>query len=808
MKRAGVATALFTAMACGGEPPPIEDAGRGGPDAGAALADAAVEPDAGAALADAAVEPDAGAVPPDAGDAPTCGGATGAPCADGEGCVATDDCLPDSICNTPDHPLHDPAQRAGVCIQVLCRGDADCASGQVCTAERVCRARTCQAESDCPAGELCSAGVCAAPPPVDRCDVIGRPVFVREGTRVALEARVRDASGRVIGGAPLTWSSSAPARAGVEGGEVVGGREAGVADVTAVVTATLRACTGSVRVENVAPSQPGEVRVRVVDAHAGGPIDDARVVVFAGGVQHESRTDATGLSLIAGVADPLTSVTVLASEREYVSVLAPGTRDLLVPLERAPDPSQVGGFRGSVALPATALGQLGIGAVGPALPGDLSRFSLAAFTGQNVPTLIDAPQLGIQETADLPGNMMLSLGNQRFTVDVMGSDLRCQGSNPPADDLGCYVVAAPEGPGLGWAIARRAPLAEVSSIAGRLASAMGASDSPTAAMLALLPLFRAGSHGVAADLTTTAAPRVDAATGQPSALCSSPATRMSDARCRPDYAAFSEVRIAAEAAFTAHAAVSLPRLPRGPAGHHASGALVFAAAATGRRGLVPLGLGGGADVAAMGEAADGVVAGVDAPFGPHSEALPDGVVPLSVAPPHSGLEGSPLALVAVAFDEARSPDDNVGRRFSGLVEPIVRVAPALGFGGREFLGYATGVLDRDRAELRDAAAPAGSVLRIEIVRGRRAWRIYTATPSAVVELPGVLEARIDLLSGAGTPDVTLHALRLRAPAGGGSAYGELFTMGSGANLDRIGAVTEAFSMQVCDADARAPCRIE
>jgi hypothetical protein len=76
--------------------------------------------------------------------------------------------------------------------------------------------------------------------------------------------------------------------------------------------------------------------------------------------------------------------------------------------------------------------------------------------------------------------------------------------------------------------------------------------------------------------------------------------------------------------------------------------VVLSAALTGSRGLVPLGLTAGLDTTAATQTADGKINGVDKPFGQFSTKLMDGQVPLTTAVPHSGIEGSKLALLSAS----------------------------------------------------------------------------------------------------------------------------------------------------------------
>ncbi len=730
-----------------------------------------------------------------------CGGVTGLICQDGQYCQFSGDCNVGSICNTSDDPYYDSSQPPNVCTRLVCARDQDCVGGRVCSVERVCVVPACQAASDCAPTDVCSGGTCVAAPTVGvSCEVLTPDTFVSPTRSVRLEARALDARGRVVGGLSYRWASSAPPRVGVVDDVATGGGELGVAEVTAVVllgTSSV-ACAGQVVIENVTPVLSARVQVRVVAAESGAPVVGARVIVFVDGAQQELTTDGTGAAVFPPSVGDVGWVTVMSAGRSYLSVIAPGTRDLFLPLDRAPTPQLAGGFRGAVDVSSSIRGDMYVGLAGTALPLDLSGFRLSMLLGDPIDTTINAPQLGLNnQEMTLAGNLMVRLGNERFTVDRSTTNLRCQGLDPGPQELGCFVARAPAGRSAAWTLSTRLRLQDVASLAGRLSSGLEGGFDMVTILPDMMPLLRTAPSGVDADVITTEVARVDAVTGQASALCSNPSTAPDDTRCRADFARYASVPLRATAARRIHTAVQVPSLPVA-GGQRPEAVLVFNAAVS-PLGLVPLGLGGARDDV---DAPDGLVEGEDKPFGPFSATLPDGRVALSSAVPHSGLEGLPLRLIAVAYD--RALESGTGSRISGLVEPAATMAPDMGFGGRTFLAHPTGVIDRAAATFAGTTPSDATLLRIELVRGGSAWRIYAPPTTTTLTLPPVMEARVDLLAGGAAPQASIQAIRTR----GSARHADVFTRGSGVSLGTVHAVTEAFAAQRCDEVATARCRVQ
>lgn len=743
---------------------------------------------------------DAGSFPtvPDGGPI-VCGGVTGILCPDGARCAFSGDCNVGSICNTVDDEYFDRSFPQDTCRRLVCASDGECPAGQQCSLARTCQDTVCQHSGECAVGQQCRAGVCGAPDvllPGTSCRVATSDVVLRVPGRVALEALVQQASGALVAEVPLVWQSSAPGVVRVADQEGVAVGPPGVVELSARLPSGV-VCAGVVRAQVLGELPGDQVRVVVVDARDGRGFVGATVSVVRGAAVQEAQTDASGQVVLPGGSEPVASVTVQAAGRETVSVLEPGGRDLILPLEPAPDPVSRGGIRGAVDVATLPRGDFRIGLVSAALPADLSRFRLSNLFGDVVPTPINAPQLGLNLTdLPLPGGAVLGLGVERFTDDRATTNLRCQGAMVGAQQLGCFVAQLPAGPSLGWVVAAQLKLQDVASVAGRLSGALG--GPPLDSALAMMPLMRGAYLGLTPPLDVTAVPRVDVDTGLPSARCSDPATPADDSHCRSDFARYAEVPMAATAKPQLQTVLSLPVLPATRDGRGSEGVVLLAAASFPQRGWLPLGID---RVRTETQGTSGLTDRVEKPFGPFSDALEPGQVPLQSALAHSGLEGRPKVVVAVAFDQGpRDADGRVradtGARYSGLVTPVTRVERELNLRGRAFVGYAGGTFDRMRGVYTSNLPGDVSLVRLELSDGARGWRIYAPPGRSTLTLPPLAGPRQVL---AGTPRVSVQLVR------GRFVYRDLLHGGSSDGLRELPSLTEAFSSETCGRGAQAGC---
>ncbi|MCC7384990.1 MAG: hypothetical protein IT384_24305 [Deltaproteobacteria bacterium] len=722
-------------------------------------------------------------------------------------CTFSINCAPGAICNLATEDLYDTGKPADVCIKVVCAGDSECTAPKTCSLERICEAPVCQTDDECSGSNLCLGGACQPAPnasDVASCTVVTPSGAIRQGATMTLTAVAKNGNGAILPSIRYVWASSAPDSVSIADDVATGGATSGPATVTAKVLGKESVtCDRNVTLNNFANLTAGQARVVLVADDDGSPVDGATVTVIGGGDPAPQTTGADGSALFASINGAVTSITVVKQGWQYVSVLSPPA-DTFIPLPRIADKTRAGGFRGSIDISAATKGDVKIGIAGPSLPTNLLDFDFTSLIGDFIDTTIDAPELGLNnEMVSLPGGVVFALGSKKFTDDSGTTNMRCQGKGPTDTELGCYVARAPKGPAAAWALAGRLTLASVSKVAGALSSAFGGSGGEVNIgdiLTKVLPLFRTLNHAANPGLVITefAKVNVPGKTGN----CADPNLANYDDNCIGDFSKYQPITLAADQTLAIDSAVAIPTLPAKPTGGFAGQVVVISAAITEGRGIIPLGLTAGVDVLDT-ETADGKIAGVEKPFGERSEKLADGKVPLTMSPPHGGLEGSKVALIAISLDADSLSGGGSGTQFSGLVRFVDRVGAEANFGSAAFLTFPAGTFDIASAAFTPQGTVAGAtVMRLELGNGDKTWLIYAPAGSAIA-VPNVAAARTEIL-GAGT-DAFIQAVR------GDATYADVFTFGSGKNLNRALELIQAFAVQECKTVADAPdspCKIQ
>ena len=691
---------------------------------------------------------------------------------DGECCEFSINCQPGSICNLSSDDLYDPNKDENICIKVVCNTDSDCDDGKICSLEKLCQPPICQTSAECPGAQLCLNGGCADAPNVGdvaACAVVSKATSIRQDQRFQLVAVARNQFGAALPGIPFAWTSANDNVVGVEGSEAIGGTEGGTASVTASVEGGV-ACDGSAEITNFPNLGGGEARVVIVADDTGLPVADAQVVVNAGGT-FTSTTGPDGSATVM-VAQAIESVTVLKTGWQAVTVFQPGTADVFLPLPRNPTDDMAGGFRGNIDLSATRKADIQLGIVGPAIPSNLLDFSFDSLIGDSIPTVINAPELGLdEEMVDLPGGILFGLGNKKFTDD-MGGD-RCQGDSPGENEIGCFLTRAPGGQTAGWALAGQLKLSQVTSIANELSNALGGGgeDLPIGDILtAILPLVRSLNHALNPSIEIQEFPTENGVA---------------------DYSQYQKADMAASQSLGVLSTITVPDLPMNASGEGcATGALLITGVSLEGRGLVPLGLSAGLDILDMTDTPDCKIDGVEKPFGEQSADLDDGQMPLSMAPPHSGAEGNQILMLLVALDIDSIA--NSGLQATAVVKRVDSVGATESLSGT-YLQYASGTVDRAGASLSlDSAVAGAKMIRLELQQGGQTWLVYAPGDTQNLTLPNV----------AGLTDIANNASdAFLVGVGMAANYDALWTFGSGATLDKLVDNVDTFLLQECSADA-------
>jgi hypothetical protein len=265
-----------------------------------------------------------------------------------------------------------------------------------------------------------------------------------------------------------------------------------------------------------------------------------------------------------------------------------------------------------------------------------------------------------------------------------------------------------------------------------------------------------------------------------------------------DFTKYQQANISASQSLGVLSRVTVPDLPDLPGGAAcAAGAILLAGVNLEGRGLVPLGLTAGVDVLDM-EAADCKIGGVEAPFGPNSPDLPDGQMPLSMAPPHSGVEGSQLFLLLVALDP-NSLGGDAGFQVSAIVDRVANVEEDHAVSG-SYLPYPSATVSKANFSVTfDAPITGVALARVELQSGDDTWLVYAPGNATNIQLPVVARPR-QIFTSLGSTYVLGMGME--------GNYSEVWTFGSGKTLNRMFYTATSFVVQECADTGPAPCLIQ
>lgn len=734
-------------------------------------ADVGSAPDTGPAP-DVGPPPDVGPTP-DGGPVPDAGFDFDTDClscrADGQTCLFSVNCQPGSVCNLESDELFDPARPANVCIHVICQVDMDCDPGKVCGLTGLCETPICQLDSDCAGGNVCRAGVCGLPPsPNDAatCEVIpGHPVLSSTGGSRILTAIVRDLNGRPLSHIDLQWESNNTQVVWISGSTASGGMVAGSAEITVSVVGNPSVSCGPITLYNVLPKAASEIRVTVVSRKTAEPIAGADVLV-------DGQTGVTGangtVTFVSG--SPPNQVTAVASGHTTLTIFEPNSADLSLRLPAAPAPSAAGGFRGVVDLTAARRADFQQAFVGTVVRDDLD-LGLERILCDPIDTLIDVPELGIDNRIrPVAGGLTYGLGIRQLTASAE----RCQGVLPGANELGCYLARG-DGPQEAlWAFGGELRLSEITSVVNAML------PDPYCSGDGLLSSFfflvgRKMLHGMDPNLSMVEVPRVGG---------------------EPDYAQFTRADPVVEHDRSIHARVAVPTQPDLPGfGGCAEAVTILAATLLPNRGLIPLGINLGYETGnCLAEHPAG------APFGSEGPLLPPGEVPLWMSPPHSGLEGHPLILMAMAHDQELFGSLSTVR-MKALVRRVSGVAENESFtGAGAYLDNPSGSVNVSSRTFTSNPVPTAHYVRLRMRDGSAAWEVVLPAQTPSVTLPALPGFALP----AANMEADLQAVRIQAP----TSYSDLWELGAEDTFDAFFETSAAFSTQECIGFSAATCRIQ
>lgn len=282
---------------------------------------------------------------------------------------------------------------------------APCDTGLGCRCDHgVCVPAQCSVDDECAAPLVCRNGGCTAPPAssrVARCEVAIETAIVPQGATFEATVLAVDELGEAVVPTGAQWSIEGAAVREVRGlTVVVSTPRIGNVNVNAAFTSAT--CTGTVKVVSTADIPSGAVDVLAIDAHTGHPI--AGVTVVASGPTWPSAPmTSTGPDGIARLSvGAAASVTVSAYHPAYdFSTLAElalpdaGAPGAAVMLTLRPNRRDlVGGFTGEFTPRQVDFWEADVGMVGLSLPQVVADLSTESLVGPPV---------------DIPGVAMYSL---------------------------------------------------------------------------------------------------------------------------------------------------------------------------------------------------------------------------------------------------------------------------------------------------------------------------------------------------------------------------------------------------------------
>ncbi|MDR0965661.1 MAG: hypothetical protein LBM75_04030 [Myxococcales bacterium] len=696
-------------------------------------------------------------------------------------CSKTPDRVSDPVCNSLDMTCNmacaidaDCASpnRQFICAddgfcKAICRSSADCnvahdafdgapwkgceLGGCTCS-DFACLVPDCFTSDECgDGGKVCRAGRCQdADTDFDRCEVYpGFAVLAVGGTRtftVVAYAGERP----VLLADKASWSAaSANVSLGATTDETgtratfVGAGATPAGESAQAVRASIGGVSCSADVEVLAPSG-ASLRVVLVDEASGRRLSGATVVADMGlgateRVQLEEESGLPGSYALAGTV-PTDGLSVSAFHPDFDVVTVAGIhgRDLLIPMRRAAGLGlRKGGVRGAITTIAGApSSQLAAGFVGLSIQGSLLDLGLDQFLGESV--TMDLSIAALVDVADVPLPGGVVIGAKDAYV-ALGSPGPCADAHT-ASAGACGQQAA-------FSLGVSLPMTDLAPLASAITG-----DGPInygALLSQALPILAQVELGLVRDVAFDLVPPDDFSTEALPVVDMTPAV-----------------------ALNRRLSLSVPPLPQlaGEAAGVVAGAVL---AHVEDRGFVPLGLG----------------AGVDAPS----------AIPLQVAAPQGGVEGSPFVLVAVALPASGLLADGA-LGFSGVVATMRRLdGAALPAASGEFLGLPSGgaleVTSGKRALKGIAEVEGAGIYRVlfSLPSGRR-WTVTFGGGDVEIPLPAQGFEDLDLAPDA--PPFMVQAVRL-ADDGDIEA---LFALSGSESPSRLNAMLRAFSIH----EAAAP----
>ncbi|MFZ5439149.1 MAG: hypothetical protein ACOZQL_04030 [Myxococcota bacterium] len=707
------------------------------------------------------------------GPGPKTDGGTGGGGGSTEECVDDSDC-PDPtyfFCNTVTFKCEPSCRTAAQCNNRpqqyaldFCGGSLGCQCD-----EGKCVGSLCSSDSDC-GSQVCRNGACVAPPAastVAKCAISPDFQVFPAGGKAKFFVSAWDANNNpVVIKDGATWTAVGNAVTGSGTGNSAE-FTAGTAAVT-TATASIQAAFGSVNCQAkaivLAAPAANQLAVSVIDELSGRPVTGAKVVLSQTNgtiIQQMGAdsvdTDAAGSATLALTGSPASvTVSVFHADFSYVTVAnyaTAGSRFLSFALRRnALD--TYGGYKGGFSnVPATS--NVHAALAGMSLAGSITNLNLTQLLGPSVPTDVVIGSAINQMDVPIPAGAFLGFGDQKIKDSIAGQGVNgvCVDSMGNADEA--KIVAGTCGTRTAWALAGDVPLGDlpIDAVAG------GLDNINIGQLLArIVPIFKKFNSSIVRDVQFTLKPTPGASMGNPDYTDQSHYTT-----AQHD---FTQIPLAFSFV------TKMPELPKFK-GTYVDGVAIIGGANMPGRGVVPLGIGVGVNVATP---IDGQIDKLDP--------LAAGQIGVRMAPTHHGLEGAHYGLLMAAISAKALSDASAGIGASALFPRLP---------GNKLTFDPTGATPIDVSSQTFPAFPEGAKFNFTSTAsgalGARSFALAAVTGVNVlrVSFSDNLETRWDVIVDPSSPGFSL-------PTVPGALRDRLFDNGNAMTGNRSSYVVQAFRM--------------
>jgi hypothetical protein len=600
----------------------------------------------------------------------------------------------------------------GCCVTFFCNEDDECPIGEYCDERRslcIPSPHACEDDPTACSDEQCVVtegnSTCLEPQAAEACSFEKSIYRVADGGEVRPKVQATGLSGMLIPFSDIVLSSTI--------GEVTeDNRVSGNCETDQPCSGTLSATVGNATCDStlvIFPS-PEETMIGVVvtDRTTGAPLENAAVLAGSDTLL-EYTTSAFGYTTIQG---PVSFVTAMEGERavSILSNIQGGTVQLPVP--SAPDPTKIAGVKGTVDFSEIKRGTVQWALSGIPLPPSPLDVKPEQLLGQWAQYEQNEPFF-VEYSAILPYGMSFNEYGPKSEFVALGRDT----------------------PGTIWTLAAPLTISEATVVAeDEEGEPMGLDKSRQ-----FFSFAKFGLHGIG-----VAQPALHDAPAVPEDYLPIPYADW-------PVPEINSSQVAPNTYLSRTVEVGLPMLPCVPVlsdceeGEHSPAVLLMMTVAVPGQGLIPLGF-------ALGYDQQDPAAGSRDGFVEGDEGLPESHLYLDFAPPHDGLEGLPLYVVAMAL--ANEPNDGQEWQVASTqMQPYDDATTDLTINA--FLDRPAASLNLESASLTIERADEAELDFVQMRGTQCTWDLIVLDDSEVIELDslGVNIEQINAIS-----DMTVQSL--------------------------------------------------